>query len=324
MGQNDAAAELRAAFAKRLGHLPSIVPLDATIEERVEAVDHVRDTVSIASSPGVRFRALVLIPRVQTMDPGPRAPGILAIHQHNGEYQLGKSEPAGLAGSPEMAYGLELCRGGNVIIVPDLEGFEERQAPPGIALRGGDYERFIATRYVAQGSSLQARYVWDLARAVDYLVSRPEVDPSRIGAIGHSLGGQEVCWALLFDRRIRAGVSSCGIGTLGSFFVSGINHNQAAYVPGMLEVGDIDQLAASLAPTPLMMTAGTTDPIFPIDGVRSIARAASAAYERAGCPDAFRFVEFEGGHGFAERLRREAYAWLERWLRGREPAPIRA
>jgi len=309
MGQIDAASELRAAFVKKLGQLPSAVPLDATIEERVEADDYLRETVSIASSPGVRFRALVMTPRVPK-----REAGILAIHQHNGEYHLGKSEPAGLAGSPDMAYGLELCRRGNVIIIPDLEGFEERQSPARISLRGGDYERFIATRYIAQGSSLQARYVWDLARAVDYLVSRPEVDPARIGAIGHSLGGQEVCWALLFDRRIRAGVSSCGIGTLRSFFESGINHNQAAYVPGMLEVGDIDRLAASIAPTPFMMTAGTTDPIFPIDGVRSIAHAARASYEREGCSEAFRFVEFDGGHEFAEPLRREAYAWLERWL----------
>jgi dienelactone hydrolase len=214
-----------------------------------------------------------------------------------------------------MAYGLELCRRGSVIIAPDLDGFEERQAPAGLALRGADYERFIATRCVAEGRALQARYVWDLARAVDYLASRPEVDPARLGAIGHSLGGQEACWALLFDRRLRAGVSSCGIGTLRSFFENGINHNQAAYVPGILEVGDIDQLAASVAPTPFMMTAGTDDPIFPIEGVRSIARAATESYQRAGQAEAFRFAEFEGGHGFADPLRREAYAWLERWLR---------
>jgi dienelactone hydrolase len=316
MAEIDSAAAFRVAFVEKLGKLPSFVPLDPVVEERTEAHDHVRETVALSTSPGVRFRVFVLIPRGLAG----KAAGVLAIHQHHGEYDLGKSEPCGLFGNPDMAYGIELCRRGNVIIAPDLDGFEERQAPAGLQLRGTDYERFIATRHLAEGSSLQARYVWDLARTVDYLASRPEVDPARLGAIGHSLGGQEVCWALLFDRRLRAGVSSCGVGTLQSFFENGINHNHAAYVPGLLDVGDIDQLAACVAPTPFMMTAGTTDRIFPIDGVRSIARAAGESYLSAGTGDAFRFVEFEGGHAFAEPLRLEAYAWLERMISAQRAA----
>jgi dienelactone hydrolase len=311
----DHSSRMRDAFIAKLGKLPLAAPLDPVVEERVETDDHVRETVALTASPGVRFRAHLLIPRSTAV----RLAGILAIHQHHGEWHLGKCEPAGLGGRPDMAYGLELCRRGNVVIAPDLDGFEERQAPVGISLRGRDYERFIAMHYIAEGSSLQARYVWDLARTVDYLASRPEVDPERIGAIGHSLGGQEVCWALVFDRRLRVGVSSCGIGTLRSFFEHGLLHNFAASVPGLLEVGDIDQLAASIAPTPFMMTAGTSDPIFPIEGVRTIAKAATLAYERAGHADAFRFVEFEGAHAFAEPLRKEAYAWLERWLSSAAP-----
>lgn len=313
--------EQRAAFLSRLGEMPETCPLDARTETTQQEAGYVRERVTFAVSPGVRIPAFLLIPD----DLAAPAPAVLCIHQHNGEYHLGKSEPAGLEGNPDLAYALELCQRGYVTLAPDLEAFEERQAtaaerehwqtlahyPP----EGGMYERFVATRYLQQGSSLQARYVHDLARAVDYLQARPEVDGERIGAIGHSLGGQEVCWSLLHDRRLKAGVCSCGIGTFATIFRDGVNHNFAAYAPGLLTVGDADALIAAIAPTPLLMTAGSEDWIFPIDGVRQIGHAAREAYAGASAPDAFRLLDFEGGHGCPSPIRAECYAWLDRWLK---------
>lgn len=313
----------RQAFIEKLGTLPETCPLDPVVEERTVEDGIVRERITFMASPGVRVPAYLLTPEGLSG----KAPAILAIHQHAGQFHLGKSEPAGLAGNPEMFYALELCKRGYVTIAPDLEAFEDRRASSEDRERwkehtpeGGNYERYVATRYLQRGGTLQGRYVWDLARAVDYLCTRPEVDPSRIGTIGHSLGGQEVCWALLFDRRLKAGVSSCGIGTFETIFRDGINHNFAAYLPGLLQVGDIDTLVAALAPTPFMMTAGTQDRIFPIDGVYLIAQVAAEAYREAGAPDAFRFIEFAGGHGFPPEVRVEAYAWLDRWVKGQGSA----
>src|SRR5262245_24073502 len=118
MEEAEVPSHLRSAFIERLGKLPTMVALDPVVLERVEVDDHVRETIELSTSPDVRLRAHVLIPRELTS----KAAGILAIHQHNGEYHLGKCEPAGIAGNPQMAYAVELCRRGHVIIVPDLDG----------------------------------------------------------------------------------------------------------------------------------------------------------------------------------------------------------
>src|SRR5262245_16420641 len=112
-------SHLRSAFIERLGKLPAMVAPDPVVLQRVEVEDHVRETIELSTSPDVRLRAHLLIPRGLTS----KAAGILAVHQHNGEYHLGKCEPAGIAGNPDLAYGVELCRRGHVIIVPDLDGF---------------------------------------------------------------------------------------------------------------------------------------------------------------------------------------------------------
>jgi dienelactone hydrolase len=318
--RSEALQAYRQAYLQSLGVLPGACSLDVQVEERFVAEGYVRERISYATSPGVRVPAYVLIPAGLSK----KVPAIVCIHQHNGEYQLGKSEPVGLAGNPAIAYARDLCLRGYVTLVPDQEGFEDRQAAPadkalwlkatGRVLVDADYEKFLAMGYLMHGSTLQARYVWDLAHGVDYLCTRPEVDVERIGTLGHSLGGQEVCWLLLFDERVKAGVCSCGISTFETIFRDGVNHNFAAYTPGFLNIGDSDVLVSTLAPTPLLMTAGTQDWIFPIDGVRKIAAAATSAYTEAGKLEAFRFREFAGGHGFPVEVQAEAYAWLDRWL----------
>ena len=311
----------RRAFIRCLGTVPVSCPLEVEVEEQVIEDTYIRERISYQASPDVRIPAYVLIPRHLRQ----KAAAVVCIHQHNGEFHIGKSEPVGLAGNPEMFYARELCQRGYIVIVPDLEGFEERQvssenlerwkrtAPR--LLTEGTYERFLAMDHLLHGSSLQVRYVWDLARAVDYLCTRSDVDTERIGALGHSLGGQEVCWLLLFDERVKAGVCSCGVSTFEAIMRNGINHNFAAYVPGMLQVGDMDQLLAALAPVPLLVTAGEQDWIFPIDGVRQIAQVASYSYEQHEALAAFHFHEFAGGHGFPSEVRLLAYNWLDRWLR---------
>lgn len=310
----------RQAFLQKLGTLPASCPLDVQVEERYSAEGYTRERISYATSPGVRVPAYVLIPDGLAG----KAPAIVCIHQHKGEYHIGKSEPAGITGDPNMFYALELCQRGYITIVPDQEGFEDRRASVAdkgrwsqatqLIIENAGYEKFLAMRYLMQGSTLQARYVWDLARAVDYLSTHPEVDAERIGTLGHSLGGQEVCWLLLFDTRVKVGVCSCGIGTFETIFRDGVNHNFAAYTPGFLNVGDMDLFVSTLAPTPLLLTAGTQDHIFPIDGVYQIEQTASIAYEKATKSDAFRLRAFDGGHSFAVEIRADAYAWLDRWL----------
>jgi hypothetical protein len=109
-------------------------------------------------------------------------------------------------------------------------------------------------------------------------------------------------------------VSSCGFGSIRTILRDGISHNFALYVPGLLQIGDLDALAADLAPRPFMLTAGAHDQLFPIDGVRTIVEQVAASYERERASERFGALIFPGGHMFPDDIKAEAYAFLDQWL----------
>jgi dienelactone hydrolase len=309
---------LRPALLAHLGPFPERVSPELAFESLVELPDHTRVLLSYQVEPGERVTAWLLSPK--ETPPAHGWPTILAIHQHAGLFDLGKSEPAGIIGDSAYAYGLELCRRGYVVLCPDLLCFEDRRPPEEeralkISLVGQAYERYEFTSRLLQGSCLQTKYLHDLACSLDILSLLPAVDASRIGVIGHSLGGQEALWLTWFDERVKVGVSSCGFDLLKTIVDAAINHNFAAYVPGMLQLCDTDALVASLAPRPFLLTAGESDPIFPIDGVCTLVTIAQQAYTDADVPDHFRAVIFPGGHSFPEDVKAEAYAFLDQWLK---------
>jgi len=308
---------LRERLVPLLGRFPDPYPLRMRVESEEQLDGYRRQRVSYAVEPRERVSAYLLLPD----GIGASCPSVLAIHQHAGQYYLGKSEPAGLSADTMYHYGLELCRRGYVVLCPDHLCFEERRPPEyrrmeHRGIQDGNYERFEFTRRLLHGSTLQTKYLSDLQRALDLLQGLPMVDPDRIGIIGHSLGGQEVMWLAWYDPRVRVAVCSCGIGTLRTILRDYVNHNFAAYVPGLLDVCDIDEFVADVAPTPFLMTAGDADGIFPIDGVRDIGATAATAYGAAGVQDAFELIVFPGGHGFPAHVRERSYAFIDRYLKG--------
>jgi dienelactone hydrolase len=293
----------RATLRRLLGATPEPAPLDARVEGVVEVDGLVRERVTFQAEAGERIPAFLLRPSRAT---GPRA-GVLCLHQHAGQFEIGKSEPAGLSGNPQQHYALELARRGYVTFTFDQLCFEERVDP---RLAGNLYERFEFTRRVTMGSCLQAKMSWDAMRAVDYLVGRPEVDGTRLGCVGHSLGGQQALFLAALDERIRCGVSSCGFASLATVFRDGINHNFGAYVPGLGARADLGDVLALVAPRPFFVGVGRTDRIFPIDGVE-----ASVARARPAFPAGrLELVVEEGGHAFGDAMRERAYGFLGRCL----------
>jgi len=301
-----------------LGRWPEPTPLDARVEERVDLGDVVRVRISYNVEPGERIPAYLFVPR--DVRPGERRAGVFAHHQHAGQFHLGKSEVAGLAGNPEQAYALELARRGYVVLAPDAICFEERSPHdgrlemPALPTAGRDFERFDFTRRILHGSCLQTKMVWDMQRGLDYLESRPDVDPARLGCIGHSLGGQQALFLAALDERVRAAVSSCGFSSMTSVLREGINHNFGAYVPGWLDHGDVGDLLAEVAPRAFLALNGADDRIFPIDGLHDSYARARTAYVTAGCAERLAVDVYPGGHGFTDQMRSRAYAWLDRML----------
>ena len=312
-----AESTLRDAILRRLGRFPARVSLNTTIGRARDMGDYTHTLVSYDVEEGERVDAWLLRPSGEPPTGG--WPAVLALHQHAGQFYLGKAEPAGLSADSMYHYGLDLCRRGYIVFCPDHLCFEDRRPPEYMrvangALDGGQYERFEFTQRVLQGSCLQTKYLHDMVCALDLLAELPDVDGARLGAIGHSLGGQEALWLAWYDQRVRAAVSSCGFGLIHTIVRDAINHNYALYVPGLLELCDTDALLAEIAPRAFLLTAGEQDAIFPIDGVRALSTAAEAAYAARGVPERFRAVIFPAGHSFPDPVKAEAYAFLDRWL----------
>lgn len=311
---------LRDAFLAHLGPFPQHVPLTPDFGMEFDEGTYTRTQLTYSVEATEQVPAWLLTPKGIMPEAG--WPAILAIHQHGGRYDLGKSELVGLNGDSQYAYGRDLCQRGYVVLCPDMLCFEARR--PGeekgilgkdVMLDGYGYERFEFTKRLIAGSCLQTKYLHDLSCALDLLTQLPHVNSARLGVIGHSLGGQETLWLTWYDPRVTVAVSSCGFSLMRAIVRDVINHNFAAYVPDMLAVGDIDALVAELAPRPFLLTAGESDPIFPIDGVRSIVEHAHKTYTQQNAQEHFKAVLFPGGHSFPDEVKAEAYAFLDRWLK---------
>jgi dienelactone hydrolase len=311
------ASSLRPRILTHLGAFPPRVPLRPTVGEALDEGAYDRTRVTFAVEPGERVPAWLLTPHGSAPSGG--RPALLAIHQHANQYDLGKAEPAGLAGDPMYHYGRELCQQGYVVLCPDLLCFEERRPAREARaaqklLEGAENERFEFTKRVLSGSCLQTKYMHDLTCAVDLLASLPAVNRERLGVIGHSLGGLQALWLAWYDERIRVTVSSCGFGLLRTLVRQGINHGFATYVPGLLNECDLDTVAAALAPRAFLLTAGERDALFPFDGVRDIVATAQRQYAEMEASERFAAILFAGGHGFPDEVKTGAYAFLDRWL----------
>ena len=233
---------------------------------------------------------------------------------------MGKSEPAGFYAKAANTFGLTLCRAGFAVLCPDQIGFEDRRpaeyarrANP--CLEGQNYERYLFMEYLLKGSSLQAKNIADLTRAVDILGEQPEVDSERIGVCGHSLGGQEALWLAWYDSRIKALAASCGFARIHDLQKRAINHNYSMYLPGFLQDGDMEDLLRTLCPKPAYIGHGALDPIYPKDSVERVMELGRQAYEQAGFGERFCARIFEDvGHVFEEEQQREAVEFLLKWV----------
>src|SRR5690242_14599021 len=119
------ASSLRSGILAHLGPFPPRVPLRHKFGATIDEGAHARARVTYAVEPGDRVPAWLLTPLGAAPPDG--WPGLVAVHQHANQYDLGKAEPAGLAGDSMYHYGRELCRRGYVVLCPDLLCFEERR-----------------------------------------------------------------------------------------------------------------------------------------------------------------------------------------------------
>jgi pimeloyl-ACP methyl ester carboxylesterase len=247
--------------------------------------------------------AYLLIPRKRAR----RAPAMLCLHQTT---RIGKDEPAGLGGNPNLHYAAELAERGYVTLAPDYPYLGENNADP--------YKRGYA--------SCTMKGIWNHIRAVDALQSLDYVDPQRIGAIGHSLGGHNTLFVAAFDQRIKAMVTSCGFNSFKKYYGGDLTGwSGVRYMPLIAEKYgkdparipfDFPDILVALAPRPLFINAPLRDSNFEVSGVRDCVDAAKTIYEKIFRADnRMAAIYPDAGHDFPAEIRDQAYRFLDRSLK---------
>ncbi len=160
---------------------------------------------------------------------------------------------------------------------------------------------------------------WNAIRAIDYLSTRSEVDPRRIGVTGRSGGGATTWWVGALDDRVAAVVPVAGITDLQDHVVDGVveGHCDCMYYHNTYR-WDFTLLAALVAPKPLLVENTNHDPIFPEDGVRRIFKTLENVYQWYGASDRLGLVIGQGGHVDSQEIRHPSFAFMNQWLKGTE------
>jgi len=302
----------RDAFRQKLleclgGPWPQPCALKPKSRETTQEDGYRIESLTYEVEPDDRVPAMLLVP--DGVDAAHPAPAVAIWHQHNGQYHLGKSEPAGLAGNPMHHTGAALAKEGYVVLCPDALCFEERQDK---RLKGGNYERFEFLRYVVAGKCMAWKNILDMRRAVDYLCSRPEVVKERIGCYGHSMGSTHTWLVGPWEPRLKALVGNCCLPTYAAIHRTKILHCFPNFIPGLYQYGDTPDIAALIAPRALHLNLGENDGGSPIAEARQGIETIAAAYKALGAADKFTsFIEPDTGHVLSEamwKLVREFFA----------------
>jgi putative heme-binding domain-containing protein len=294
---------LLANMQEVMGELPGEakrVPLDVKLIDEVRVGKLIRRKITYQSDPDDRVAAYLFIPNGGKR----KSPAVLCLQQTT---TLGKDEPAGLGGDPNLSYALHLAQRGYVTLAPDYPSF-------------GEHAYDFAPSRGYQSGTMKA--IWDNVRAVDLLQSLPEVDADRIGCIGHSLGGHNTMFTAAFDTRIKVMVSSCGFtrfhkddmpswtGPRYMPLIASRFGNDADRVPF-----DFTEIVGSFAPRPFLACAAVRDDDFDVSGVRDVIAAVKPVYELFGKPDQLAAYYPDSKHAFPDDARTVAYEFLDKHLR---------
>jgi dienelactone hydrolase len=293
----------RAALRQTIGFqaLPP-APLDPQLIEEVDRGDYIRQKVVLRTWQGARMPVYILIPKGVRG----RLPVVVAFHGHGygvkdivGLRMDGRErkKPAGY----QKDFGVALCRRGFLVAAPEISCFGERQTDFAYLQReiGADIPASTCT-HTAQmafhlGGTVVGLRTHDGERLIDYLATRPDVNPLAIGAMGISGGGMHAFFSTCLDERIRACVISGYFCTYQESILA-MHHCMCNFIPGLARFGEIYDLAGLIVPRPMLVEAGTRDPIFPIAGVEEAVNKTRPIYRQLGAEDQIETDIFEGNH----------------------------
>ncbi len=286
------AAVLRGLYPE--GQLPERTPLNPQITGTLEGDSYRVEKVMFESRPG--FWVVGNLYRPKGDGPFP------AMLNPIGHWAAGK------VAMQVQSRCIGLARRGVAALAIETVGAQERAAP------GNDHDVGLAT--VLVGQTDVGVQVWDAMRAVDYLCSRPDIDPNKIGSTGVSGGGLITLYLAALDERIVCAVPVCYVVTYDSLWSTGIWHCVCSHFPALLSHADMGQVAALVAPRPQLLMHGTQDDMFLTWGSQQAFNEAREIYRLYGAEDRVRILESDCPHDYNQPMREQMYGFAAKWLLG--------
>jgi len=288
-----------------LGDLPPRNrPIEARLVGEEERERYVLETL-VLDLNGIELAPAYLVRPRRT--PGPW-PVVLYHHAHGGDYVLGKDELLrGRGALQDPPYADVLTGLGYAALCVDTWAFGERR---------GRREGEIFRDMLWAGQVMWGMMVYDSIRAVDYVTSRPDIDASRIAAMGISMGSTMAWWLAALDERVRVCIDLCCLTDFDALIETRNleGHGLYYYVPALRKHFTTARINALVAPRPHLSLAGIYDELTPPAGLDRIDRELKGVYAAAGAPDAWRLSRYATGHMETAAMRAEVVAFLREWL----------
>jgi hypothetical protein len=300
----DAGARRRVLYSL-LGDLPDRErPIKAGLRSHEERDGYVLETLELDLNGIETVPAYLARPRAAKG----RLPAVVYNHSHGGGYAIGKRELIdGRSYLQAPPYAKPLTEAGYVVLCIDHWVFGERS-------HATEADTFKAMLW--QGRVLWGMMVYDSLRALDYLVSRPEVDAARVATLGMSMGSTMAFWLAALDERVEVTVDICCQTDFHTLVAKkGLSgHGIYYYVPGLLKHFTTSDIDALIAPRPHLALAGLQDKLTPVEGLDVIDREMKAVYAEAGHPERWKLLRYDVGHQETPEGRNEVLAFLRAHL----------
>lgn len=325
-----------------LNYRPEKVDPNPEVIERVEREDHIREKVLFNTTPFLRVPAYVLIPK-KLKKP---APAIVDLHSHGGMFLFGKEKVTDLGNNhPAMATyhqrnydgqptATALVKRGYVVISIDAFMFGERRVMMDADQKfGWDRSKYsledvtrlnqvcrgkestISKALILAGASWPGVVFWDDIRTVDYLCTREEVDPQRIGCLGISMGGYRTIYLAALDERIKAACITGFMSTVRPMIKAHIDtHSWIHFLPALHRWFDLPDVASLTAGRALMVQQCSQDRLFPIEGMRESLEKIQRAFTKAGFKESFAGRFYDAPHQFTKAMQDDCFVWLDKQL----------
>jgi cephalosporin-C deacetylase-like acetyl esterase len=302
---------VRERMLAALGGLPERTPLNAKVVGSIEGDDYRIEKIVFESQPKFFVTANLYLPKRGQ----PPYPAVL--------YPLGH-ESGSKAHATWQQMLVSLAKKGYVALAWDPIGQGERvqlydeDFSGSKAVRSTTEHTIIGAQCLLTGQNLARYTIWDGMRALDYLLSRKEVDAKRVACTGNSGGGTHTAYLSALDDRIQVAAPSCYITSWRRLLHTiGPQDAEQCLPPWIADGLDHPDFIYGMAPKPYLILSAIRD-FFSIQGARESYEEARKVYAAIGAEDKIRMVEADDGHGYSKPRRMAAYDWFARWLKGSE------